>query len=194
MILLLALANLTNNGKLAVPGWFRSQRNPRLEDVVHLAPGHFAVLGRRGSCKIVTELVGLHKRSMVLMQRYGTVCSEGLSTGDFLKMVGSTGLSGSCGSLAMHAQPAFFSAYWFVQLLSRAAFPSQSLTIWGEPQGIQWQLNMFLWTDFKASFPLSPSWRGSEGRRGKEEVLHVTLLYLAEHGPFSWTTRNSSWL
>lgn len=73
MILLLALANLTKSWELAVPDCFLSQRDPRPEGVVHLAPGHFAVLGRRGSCMNVTGLAGLHKISMVLMQRYGTV-------------------------------------------------------------------------------------------------------------------------
>lgn len=103
-------------------------------------------------------------------------------------MVASTGLSGSCGSSALHAQPALCWAYWSVQyslssvqLLSCAAFPPfpplppQSLSIQGEPQGIQWQLNTFLWIDFKALFPLGPSGRGSERRRGEEEELCVTL-------------------
>lgn len=64
-------------------------------------------------------------------------------------------------------------------LLCCFSFPHphlQSLSIQGEPQGIQWQLNTFLWIDFKALFPLGPSGRGSEGKRGKEgEALHVTL-------------------
>lgn len=56
----------------------------------------------------MTELAGFSKGRMELMQSYGTVCLKVCPyshSGDFLKMVRSTGLSGSCGSPALHAQP-----------------------------------------------------------------------------------------
>lgn len=66
---------------------------------------------------------------------------------------------------------------FLVLLFFPSPLPPQSLSIQGEPQGIQWQLNTFLWIGFKALFPLGPSGRGSRGggvgrRRATCNPLH----------------------
>jgi len=128
---------------------------------------------------------------------------------DFLKMVDSAGLSWSCGSLPCILNLSVLSLLICSVLSEQCSAslwccfssphsPPQSLPIQGEPQGIQWQLNTFLWIDFKALFPLGPSGTGSEGRRGKqEEAVACNPPHCCTWQsiiPSVLTTRNSSWL
>lgn len=124
------IANSTDNWKQAVPNHFLPERTPGWTVLFSFLPGHFPVLRRKGSCLIMTGLSGLSKGRMELMQSYGTVCLKVcpcFHSGDFLKMLRSTGLSGSCGSPALHAQPVqlidLFGVLKAVFSFSCAAFP-----------------------------------------------------------------------
>lgn len=115
------------------------------------------------------ELAGFWKGRMELMQSYGTVCCKGLPVFPLKRLSEEGGehrfvwelwvvcpACSTCVVLSLLICSAFSeqcSASFLCCFSSLPPLPPQSLSIQGEPQGIQWQLNTFLWIDFKALFP-----------------------------------------